>query len=676
MRDMVTLKDRHPDVHAEFVVGNFTVKKTARPFSAIAIDQAHEQNNGAIKGDGGAVGLTENPAALRHWMVCGPEMARLIGEFESSKETCQKTANLGHHEQTEHAQKAFLRDVKSLTDVIDEMGNPFSDTSSDLLKLDNRDIADQAIITTMYKIEKLGQDEYDKFVKERLVLQTISIQEPIKRQNLPLFKKYPAREKSRTQQQLSSLKNDCSLFSRLYVASQIRDGDLDKFFEHENQSCPPSLSDMGKLRHGTKSDLVDCLENLVALDDGVNRPTAEVIILDGAAVVNMLRPGAAKNFSEYATQVFLPYLSSQLQQAKRVDVIWDVYIPNSLKEDTRSNRGRGIRRRVEPLSGIPGNWQAFLRINENKTELFSFLANQAVLLETECQIISTHNQDVLCTLPRDVTSLAPCTHEEADTRILLHVADAVNEGHDKIQIRTVDTDVLVLAIAAVQELSISELWIAFGTGKNFRYLAAHEMALALGPDRSLALPMFHAFTGCDTVSSFNGRGKKTCWDTWKAVDEVTPAFSALTVTPNTIDDWLETLERFVVLLYDRTSSLDNVNEARKMLFTQKGRELHHIPPTKAALQQHIRRAVYQAAYCWGQMLVCAPKLPSPNEWGWHQSNTGSWEPMWTTLPEATDACRELLRCGCKKGCVGHCKCLKAALKCTALCGCGGLCHQE
>ena len=30
------------------------------------------------KGDGGAVGLTENPAALRRWMVSGPEMARLI----------------------------------------------------------------------------------------------------------------------------------------------------------------------------------------------------------------------------------------------------------------------------------------------------------------------------------------------------------------------------------------------------------------------------------------------------------------------------------------------------------------------------------------------------------------------------------------------------------------------
>ena len=68
---LVTLKYRHPVVYSEFLNGNFTVKKTARPFSVVAIDQAHEQNNAAVKEDGGAVGLKEKPAALRRWMLCG-----------------------------------------------------------------------------------------------------------------------------------------------------------------------------------------------------------------------------------------------------------------------------------------------------------------------------------------------------------------------------------------------------------------------------------------------------------------------------------------------------------------------------------------------------------------------------------------------------------------------------
>lgn len=80
---MVTLKDVHPKGFAQFLKGNFMVKKTAHRFSAIAIDLGHEQNNAAVKDDGVTVYLTENPAALRRWMVSGPEIARVIGEFEA-----------------------------------------------------------------------------------------------------------------------------------------------------------------------------------------------------------------------------------------------------------------------------------------------------------------------------------------------------------------------------------------------------------------------------------------------------------------------------------------------------------------------------------------------------------------------------------------------------------------
>ena len=206
------------------------------------------------------------------------------------------------------------------------------------------------------------------------------------------------------------------------------------------------------------------------------------------------------------------------------------------------------------------------------------------------------------------------THEEADTHIILHLEDAVREKHNKIVIRTVDTDVVVLAITAVRHLDISELWIVFGTGKSFRYLAIHEMARALEPDRCVALPMFHAFTGCDTVSSFGGRGKKTAWDTWKAYEDVTPAFCALAAYPSSedIEKWLQPLERFVVLLYDCTSSQEYVNEARKELFTQKGRAIDTLPPTQAALVQHTKRVAYQAGHCWSQAMIRNLEIPCPS----------------------------------------------------------------
>ena len=64
-RDMMSLEKQHPDVAVQFHKEKFVVPKSRREFSALAIDQAHEQNNAVIKGDGGAVGPTEGPVALR-----------------------------------------------------------------------------------------------------------------------------------------------------------------------------------------------------------------------------------------------------------------------------------------------------------------------------------------------------------------------------------------------------------------------------------------------------------------------------------------------------------------------------------------------------------------------------------------------------------------------------------
>ena len=74
-QDMCELPGKHPHVHAQFCKGSFVVHKTKRCFSSVALDHAHEQVNAGFKGEGGAMGLTENPAALRRWMVAGPELA-------------------------------------------------------------------------------------------------------------------------------------------------------------------------------------------------------------------------------------------------------------------------------------------------------------------------------------------------------------------------------------------------------------------------------------------------------------------------------------------------------------------------------------------------------------------------------------------------------------------------
>ena len=47
-----------------------------------------------------------------------------------------------------------------------------------------------------------------------------------------------------------------------------------------------------------------------------------------------------------------------------------------------------------------------------------------------------------------------------------------------------DTDVVVLSVAAATKLCVEELWIAFGVGKKFRYIPVHEIVKVIGPRKS------------------------------------------------------------------------------------------------------------------------------------------------------------------------------------------------
>ena len=86
---------------------------------------------------------------------------------------------------------------------------------------------------------------------------------------------------------------------------------------------------------------------------------------------------------------------------------------------------------------------------------------------------------------------------------------------------------MVLAVAAAQKLKPDELWLAFGARKSFPYLAANEISQGLGTEKACALPVFHALTGSDTVSSFAGHGKKTAWAVWGVFPELTSALLKL-----------------------------------------------------------------------------------------------------------------------------------------------------
>ena len=156
----------------------------------------------------------------------------------------------------------------------------------------------------------------------------------------------------------------------------------------------------------------------------------------------------------------------------------------------------------------------FLRDPKNKVELFSFLTSRVV--EFECP----SKKSIYITFGVYVESrgerrgqMSTCNHEEADTRIAVRILHALEQGMKIIQVRTVNTDVVTIHVGAYFNLVKTQpeldIWVAFGTGKSFRFYSINAICSSPGKAKSRALPVFHAMTGCDTVSAFKGKSKKS-----------------------------------------------------------------------------------------------------------------------------------------------------------------------
>ena len=217
----------------------------------------------------------------------------------------------------------------------------------------------------------------------------------------------------------------------------------------------------------------------------------------------------------------------------RLDIVWDTYIPDSLKESTREKRGKGVRRKVSGQTKLPSKWMDFLCDSKNKEELFVFLTNKVAeaTFPPDSLVYVTTGESVLQTGSRN--HMPDCNHE--DTRIVVHVLHALQQGMRKIKICTVDTDVIIILMGAFHKLvktqPVADIWVAFGVGKSYRFLSINAIFDSLGKQKAQALPLFHALTGSDTTSAFKGKGKKSAWQAWQAFAEVTDTFIYLSLHP-------------------------------------------------------------------------------------------------------------------------------------------------
>ena len=688
--DMHELPSKHPDLYHNFVIGNHAVSrnKNKSSFNSVSTDMALEQSmNRDSKTKGGIVGVTQDINAVEKWTLTAHLRAAVHANF---KEMC---GVLYQCEEKELSKKTIIRSeayIVRIMNAVNESSNPFVFSTSHKSPLKN--IVSGSIIKDIFRddilnAKRLGKSALDDFIKNRFVERSVKFLAPITKLKLHTFSSEDKPIKiSRKNEATLTLRSHQNLFTRLITVSTSRQINLKTVLSHELTAVPLSLFyQNGDMRKTNKSVLLKELEidesSLTTIPTECKETSATII--DFMAVVQSFNKAGLVTFSDLAKR-FEPAIFSGLKDSRTVVLVPDRYdVTFSIKSDERSRRQKYYSAEIEIRNDdqkLPKSFQSYLDNPRNKINLVTYIFNKWIAILpgklTQNQHVLFANLDGTSTeiLENKCNNLELITdHEEADSKIFVYCKYLcqLNQIH-RIVIESPDTDVAVICCyqLVTNLASLSELWFKTGVGKNKRYIPIHTSLNTIGASVCRLLPAVHAITGCDSVSSFSGVGKKT-------------AFSLLKSHTDNFIDLLDfgdspilSLEcesvisaiKFVCSLYDRKFDVIDVNVLRHKLFTQKNVTGDKLPPTLDALSLHLRRANYQC-YIWKS--ACEPRLelPQPIGNGWINVN-GTIEPERMITPAVPDIVVELTRCKCGKGCkTNTCSCRKAKLSCSDACLC-------
>ena len=122
-----------------------------------------------------------------------------------------------------------------------------------------------------------------------------------------------------------------------------------------------------------------------------------------------------------------------------------------------------------------------------------------------------------------------------------------------------------------------------GRGTSHRSMKLQPIAKALSPEKTAALPAFHAITGADNAGSLSGKGKVSCWKAFlEADDSVLNALAKLGREEQPGTDIKVGIERFVCQLYLPRTDITTAKELKWFLFKKKQAQSDKLPPTQAA----------------------------------------------------------------------------------------------
>ncbi len=354
LAEMATLRDTDPNIHQEFMDGNFAVNKNQIPFCAIGVDHALEHINRIMKVTGGLVGITQNASARDRFFLTAPELSRLAEEAHVMAGTLTATRK-EHHDLTPAIWTRQEENIARLKSVVRSSINPIKYEGEDLINIITKVVMPAEVAKDVCNQDNIGQQAYAKFVEERINTNEVNAWAKMKKVQLRMWKSARKSVKYKVTDQVVELKDERSLFARMLIVARSRPeiNLKEGIGHHEFTSLPRALlTASGELLPSTdKSKLMGILEELAnksgvdwqpedVTNGTVRVPPRKVTVIDGMAVVQAMgKPTWVKTCAQWAEH-FTTTLDRKCSDYDEVHLVFDRYnLPTSLKEATRETSG-------------------------------------------------------------------------------------------------------------------------------------------------------------------------------------------------------------------------------------------------------------------------------------------------------------------------------------------------
>ena len=447
---MVQLAATHPAAHAFLQEGGFSVQGSENSFAQVASDQAIEQSiNRATKTTGGIVSFSRHLATVQRWILTSHDRAAVtdlclehcgLDDVSEGRDAFHKECHISRLSRDE-------KDVISVIDFTSKLFCPFALAGQpypQLVHLTSGVEALPDVAKDLLKAEEVGRNSFYDFVKERLTTgrsstPTKEFHDPISKLNLKSFTVRQSKKSANNPKDI--LRSDRWTFSRIALLAQTRQMNMREVLSHPLGPLPWVLATtFGTLVKTAKSTL------LPLLTDGIpdaDQPAAAngALLVDAMAlarsftVTNLLQQWESSLRIHSTT-----YVATFLATAEFVaDRYQDISIKN-LEMSARAADGALRQHITGPGQHMPRQFSKFLAVGTNKEELLSFLMLQwqqpsfmAKIPDRKVLVITSGSSCVMINSESGVTTANPvvsleCTHEEADTRLLLHAFHAASSG--------------------------------------------------------------------------------------------------------------------------------------------------------------------------------------------------------------------------------------------------------